>query len=107
MAIPRVPRRDVAGMTFRLLGLVTLLFVATRVEAVDMLWSHFRGDGSGVFSVAGNWTESAPFSSPPPDSNHIAHFGMTSGDGRVPATYTVTFTNSPTNRQAILEDDRV
>ena len=74
-------------------------------HAVDMFWSVGRGDGSGTFSVANNWTESAPFSSPPPDANDIAHFGMTSG--AVPATYTVTFTNSPTNRRAIVEDDHV
>lgn len=80
---------------------------ATPACAVDMFWSVLVGDGSGIFSNAANWTESAPFSSPPPDSNDVAHFGMTSAASRVPATYTVSFTTSPTNRQVIVEDDRV
>jgi len=87
-------------------GWIALWGVPARVDAVDMFWSNSRGDGSGTFSVAANWTESAPFSSPPPDSNDRAHFGMTTSAAS-PETYTVTFTTSPTNNQLLVEDDRV
>ncbi len=102
-----MPRHRLGGVLVRCVLLSVVVWSpAAPASAVDMFWSNSRGDGSGTFSVAVNWTESAPFSSPPPDANDVAHFGMTTSD-LIPKTYTVTFTNSPTNRQAIVEDDRV
>jgi T5SS/PEP-CTERM-associated repeat protein len=72
-----------------------------------MFWTVGRDDNpNGVFSDANNWTSSSPFSSPPPDANDDAHFGVTTSS-ILPEIYTVTFTNSPANRMLVVEDDRV
>jgi T5SS/PEP-CTERM-associated repeat protein len=83
-----------------------LAALATESRAVDMFWSVGRGDGSGVFSVAENWTGGNFFNQPPPSSNDRAIFGMTS-NLTLPRTYTVTFTANATNEQLVVEDDRV
>ncbi len=88
------------------IGCLALWCVDRRAGAVNMFWSVGRGDGSGTFSVADNWISSVPFFPPPPGSNDVAHWGMTTSS-LDPKTYTVAFTTSPTNVRAIVEDDRV
>jgi T5SS/PEP-CTERM-associated repeat protein len=65
-----------------------------------MFWRAGRGDGSGVFNSATNWTPSLP------GFDDVAHFGVTPSD-LTPATYTVTFTAGVENKSLVIEDDRV
>jgi T5SS/PEP-CTERM-associated repeat protein len=67
-----------------------------------MFWSVGRGDGSGVFSVEGNWSGDLL-----PGFGDVAHFGMTESDFVVPRTYTVSFTSDAVNNAFLIEDDRV
>jgi T5SS/PEP-CTERM-associated repeat protein len=86
---------------------VWLVALVADARAADMFWVIGRDNNpNGVFSDAENWTTPAPFSSPPPDANDDAHFGVTTSS-LLPEFYTVTFTNSPTNRMLVVEDDRV
>lgn len=84
--------------------LLSLSLVAES-RAADMFWNHTRGDGSGTFSVASYWT--GPVSStPPPDDNDVAHFGLTTSILEQWA-YTIQFTADATNEALVVEDDLV
>lgn len=79
---------------------VAFLLAARPAPAIDTFWSNNRGDGSGTFSSATNWSISVP------GASDVAHFGMTTSNLN-PKTYTVAFTNDPTNLRLRVEDDSV
>ncbi len=101
-------------MSFRLNQRVAFMLLATaflsitrRAHAADMFWSNSRGDGSGAFSSATNWSGGTPANPAPPNADDVAHFGMTELNVFPPKTYTVTFASDVTNDGIMVEDDRV
>ena len=103
MASLCAPRRGDFGIACRLLGLVTALCLATRVEATDIFWSKLSG---GIFSTVSNW---APIPFEPdraPGPNDVAHFGISSSP-LFHFVYTVDFTANAINDTLVVEDDLV
>jgi T5SS/PEP-CTERM-associated repeat protein len=99
MASSCAPRRGGYGIACRLLGLVTVLCLGTRVEAVDRFWQAPFG---GSFNAGGNWQGGVV-----PGASDVAHFGFTLDPTIIQLNYIVSFSASVTNQVLKIEDDFV
>src|SRR5262245_62416580 len=87
---------DVTGLRWLVAGLM-LCCTAAPTYAADKLWDNVNG---GVFTLASNWFGGVP------GPNDIARFETTNSN-LLQRTYSVSFANSPTNQQLVVEDDTV
>ena len=104
MASRIAPRRGDFGIACRLLALVTLLCVPTQVEALDKFWDGGAAPAGldGIFSDRANWNTVLA-----PDSNDVAHFGVSSPPSPFQFVYTVSFSANANTSSLIVEEDFV
>src|SRR5437016_5386084 len=83
-----------------------LVAAASQAYATDRFWAAPFG---GAFNSTANWstTDGGAGGASVPGVNDVAHWGRTTDPTIFQATYTVTFSTSPTNQALRIEDDFV
>jgi hypothetical protein len=84
-------RRCARGIVGCAATCIALTCAARGARAVDAFWSNSRGDGSGMFSSANNWSPSVP------GASDVAHFGMTTSSLPIPTAALTLHSGEPTS----------